>query len=198
MATKLYEVSMKKTFKMPFHHRAGLRFERGETRLVELTQDQVEAIKNDGYMDIKKPSQKAADQAADAPEREEQVSNSSTEGSSDEAPEAPGEEDQVQDSGDQEDAGSEDEGAEEAPAEDAGSEDSTDSEGSETETEEPQEKAAEEQIDEAPEAPSVDDLVRDNSREELNTQAVEAGVEAPEQLQNKQEVAEAIVAKRGE
>ena len=52
---------------------------------------------------------------------------------------------------------------------------------------------AEEASDDAPEAPSVDQLVKDNSRAELNALAVQAGVEAPESLSGKPEVAQAIV-----
>ena len=43
------------------------------------------------------------------------------------------------------------------------------------------------------EAPTVDSLVKDNSRNELNALALEAGVEAPEALETKTEVAQAIV-----
>lgn len=53
---------------------------------------------------------------------------------------------------------------------------------------------SEEASDEGSEDTSnVDALVKDNSREELNAKAIEAGVENPEGLKDKTEVAQAIV-----
>lgn len=51
----------------------------------------------------------------------------------------------------------------------------------------------EEDSDESPEALTVDELVKNNTRKELDALAVEAGVEAPESYETKPEVAQAIV-----
>lgn len=72
----------------------------------------------------------------------------------------------------------------ETPAEDNSSEDSS---------EDASEEADSSETEDNEEAPTVDSLVKDYSREELNAQAVELGVEKPEELASKPEVAQAIV-----
>ena len=52
---------------------------------------------------------------------------------------------------------------------------------------------AEEDTGTASDAPTVESLVKDNSRPELNALAVEVGIEAPEALESKTDVATAIV-----
>lgn len=74
----------------------------------------------------------------------------------------------------------------------AGEADSTDEA---SEDEDSSTSEAEEASDDTTEtqAPTVESLVKDNSRNELNALALEAGVEAPEALETKTEVAQAIV-----
>lgn len=64
-----------------------------------------------------------------------------------------------------------------------------------TDSEDTTSDETEEVSDEATDAPevTVDSLVKDNSRADLNALAVEAGIENPEALETKTEVAQAIV-----
>lgn len=75
----------------------------------------------------------------------------------------------------------------EASEENDTTEDSSSEDTSTSDTEEASDETTE------AEAPTVDSLVKNNSRPELNALAVEAGVEAPEALETKTEVAQAIV-----
>ncbi len=189
MAKKqLYKVSMAKGFPAESRHtRAGVTLQSNDTLEVELTPDQVKEIKDDRYMVISKASGQSSDQGSDEGEGGSSSQSGADEGQADDSAEDQGAEDSsVEDS---EESGSEDQGDEGSDA-DAG-QDTTDASG---EGDSPE---GEEATDSEDAEPSVDDLVRDNSREELDKLATEAGVENADQLDNKQAVAEAIVAKRG-
>lgn len=80
-----------------------------------------------------------------------------------------------------------DEAEDDASTEDSDSEDSSSDEAEEV-SDDSTEDSSEEEV-----APTVDDLVKNNSRKELDALALEAGVEAPETLSGKPEVAQAIV-----
>lgn len=82
-------------------------------------------------------------------------------------------------------------GDDEASEEDVTSEDSDSEDSSSDEAEEVSDDSTEDSSEEV--APTVDDLVKNNSRKELDALALEAGVEAPETLSGKPEVAQAIV-----
>jgi len=94
--------------------------------------------------------------------------------------------DEASDSGeDSQDAG--DEAEDDATTEDSDSEDSSSDEAEEV-SDDVTEDSSEEEV-----VTTVDDLVKNNSRKELDALALEAGVEAPETLSGKPEVAQAIV-----
>lgn len=61
--TATYTVQLAKNFDQATHWRVGIEFERNVPQVLELTKEQVEAIKNDRYMEIKKgaPKDKGAD-----------------------------------------------------------------------------------------------------------------------------------------
>lgn len=76
---------------------------------------------------------------------------------------------------------------------DSGSSDSdTDSEGEDSE-DQGSDDQEEDSDEDSSSAPTVDELVRDNGRDELNAMATEAGVKDAEKMENKTEVAQAIV-----
>lgn len=102
----------------------------------------------------------------------------------------------VEDEGDEASDSQEDssDGDSEASEEDASSEDSDSEDSSSDEAEEAsdEDSSDEESAVEDPEV-RIQRLKKDNSRDELNAKAVEAGVEAPETLETKEDVAKAIV-----
>lgn len=75
MATKektaTYTVQLAKNFTQPTRWRIGIKFTRNEPQVLELTKEQVEAIKDDRYMEIKKGAPK--DKSADAGSSESDV-----------------------------------------------------------------------------------------------------------------------------
>lgn len=83
-------------------------------------------------------------------------------------------------------------GDDEASEEDDSTEDSSSEDSSSSDTEEVSDEDTEDSSEEEV-ALTVDDLVKNNSRKELDALALEAGVEAPETLSGKPEVAQAIV-----
>lgn len=85
MATKektaTYTVQLAKNFTQPTRWRIGIKFTRNEPQVLELTKEQVEAIKDDRYMEIKKGAPK--DKSADAPVSDGNVSPDTTTGTDD-------------------------------------------------------------------------------------------------------------------
>lgn len=79
----------------------------------------------------------------------------------------------------------------EASEEDTSTEDSSSEDTTTSDTEEVSDDSTEEEATTAEDEVAV--LVKDNSRTELNAKAIEAGVEAPEDMKDKTEVAQAIV-----
>ncbi len=209
--SQLYKVSLAKGFPAESRHsRAGLTLQTNESVEVELTSDQVKEIKDDRFMVLAKVSGEGKNQSGDEDQGGSSTESGSDEGQADDSAEDQGAEDSsAQDS---EESSGEDEGAEDGASD--GSEEGSDADGASdsqegeeaTDTEGSDDSEEESSVEdqgagddgEADEAPSVDDLVRDNSREELNALAVEAGVQNPQELENKPAVAEAIVSKRSE
>lgn len=79
----------------------------------------------------------------------------------------------------------------ETSEEDTSTEDSSSEDSDSSDTEEVSDEDTESQVES--EEVSVDQLVKDNSREELNALALETGIENPDSLKDKTEVAQAIV-----
>lgn len=210
MATQLYKLELVPSYPNDTHHRAGLLLSKGGTLVTELSKDQLEAVKNDSSITLSKAAEGdesktpgisdqgagVADIAAvgpDAPDR-----SASEE---DEAADDQGEDSEEEAAGD--DAGAE---GEEVAGDDAAGEGSDDAAGDtagegEDEAAEGEESAegSENAAGEGSEAPAAtaEDLARDNDRPTLNKLALEAGVVEPEKLQNKLEVATALLEKRG-
>ncbi len=165
--TKSYEVELKSvpaSGAKKTMWRAGRQFEVKVPQVLDLTKEEVEVFENDNRFTLSE-----ADGSRVSTDESESSSDSEADSSNDSS------EEEANDSS--EDSDSEDSSSDEAE------EDSDDS------TEDESESSSEEEVV----APTVDDLVRDNSRKELNALAVEAGVEDPEALNGKPEVAQAIV-----
>ena len=224
---QLYKLTLKRGYPQDDHHRAGLVLRRGGTLITELTKDQLEAVKNDSYIELSKATDGEQSQAPAVSEGAGVASNATVgpdapDRSASETPEA--DEDQppvATQTGDSTAAGvdpSDVEGAtptepvsgeagaeptleegeaseEQAPGSDAavdqpGSTPATDSpadpsapaEGQQSAQEQPQEEEV-----------TADTLVRDNSREQLNAIAIKEGVSNAAELDNKQQVATAIM-----
>lgn len=220
MATQLYKLTLKRGYPQDTHHRAGLVLARGGALVTELSKDQLEAVKNDAYIELSKAEPGEQSQAAPAPEDEGAgvASNAHV------GPDAPdrtasegAEADEDQPTGDEEAAGSDAAGEAAAggvtPTEpvsgEPGSEAGTGAGADTVEGAVPTEpvsgeagseptREGEESADQAPAADeaeevTVDTLVRDHSREELNGIAVKEGVSNAAELDNKQQVATAIL-----
>lgn len=69
--TATYTVQLAKNFQQPTRWRGGRQFTRNEPQVLELTKEEVEAIKSDRYMEIKKGAPK--DKSADAGSSESDV-----------------------------------------------------------------------------------------------------------------------------
>lgn len=167
--TKSYEVEMSHVAASGAKKtmwRAGRQFEVKVPQVLDLTKEEVEAFENDKRFTIKEAS-----------ESTEQADSSST---------TSGSESDAQDSGDDE-ASDEDTSTEDSSSEDTSTSDSEEASDEDTELSEDTEN----QVDS--EEVSVDQLVKDNSRAELNALAKETGIENPEALAGKPEVAQAIV-----
>lgn len=210
MANKQYKLELTRGYPQDSHHRAGLVLQRGGALITELTKDQLEAVKNDHYITLS--DAKAGEQTKAAPTSEEQgagVADTSAEGadapdrSASEEPEAVA--DQAAESEEApagETVGDAGEVADEAAAEDASDdaeqvaedEAAIDSAAGQIDSEASQDAAGEE-AQAGPE--TADDLARDNDRPTLNKMATDLGVVDADKLQNKVEVAQAIIEKRG-
>lgn len=168
-STQTYTVRTVKGFTYPSRVRAGNTFVRGEDNVVELTNDQAALIRDDSQLEITKGAPEPQEPTDDSTDQAE--TNPSGNHINVVAGDNSG--DTVPANPDAEDTTTapSEAGNESAPADEAGAE--------------------------SDEAPSVETLVRDNSRADLDAQATEAGVENPSELASKTEVAEAIVAKRG-
>lgn len=210
MDETLYKVELVASYPQDTHHRAGLVISKGGPLFTGLSKDQLEAIKNDNQLKVSEATEEdqAAVEAASGESAEDvaEAGREATEGSDDQGDEAAAD----QDAGQAEATGSDAAGAD--PADVAGvtpTEPVSGEPGSEPAPEAEGEASAEDSADAAEgqesvenevgedSLPTVDDLVRDNSREELNKLAVEAGVENPQDMDNKPAVAQAIVEKRG-
>lgn len=196
---KQYKLELIRGYPQDTHHRAGLVLQRGGALVTELTKDQLEAVKNDHYISLSEAKVGEQSKASaisegsegagvadidevgpDAPDRtasEDAEVDEDQPAESEEAPagEAEGDAEQVAD-----------EAAEETAAEDAADE-AAESEEAEQTVENTSSDAVE----------TADDLARDNDRPTLNKIATELGVVDADKLQNKVEVATAIIEKRG-
>ena len=144
-------------------YRGGVAHTVGEPQVLALTKEEAEVYENDKRFQLSTPSDATS----------ESVSSDETSGSESDAQDG-------------------DESSEEdVTSEDSDSEDSSSDEAEEVSDESTDEEASEEDVEEA--EVTVDSLLKNNSRDELNALAVEAGVEAPESLKDKTEVAQAIV-----
>lgn len=198
---KQYKLELKRGYPQDTHHRAGLLLQRGGTLITELSKDQLEAVKNDAYIELSEAKQSDKTKAApvsegagvetnavvgaDQPDRTASEDAEVVEDQSAESEEATGSEDQ---GSDEEEVTTQD-----APAETVADEVATeDAAEAETAQESVENTSGEEAED------TVDSLCRDNDRPSLNALAVAAGVEAPEALDNKQAVAQAILDTRKE
>jgi len=210
--TKQYKLELARGYPQDTHHRAGLVLHRGGALVTELTDDQLEAVQNDNYITITEASEGEQSQAA--PSSEEQgagVADTSAEGAS--APDRSASEDTQADEDqaaiDEETAAGDDAGAEEQSVEENQSAPAGDAAEPAAEAAEDQalaqstadqvaqegtENASQQASDEA--APTAEELARDHSRVDLETMAEEAGVENPKAMDNKLQVAQAIVEKR--
>lgn len=227
MAKQLYKLTLKRGYPQDDHHRAGLVLRRGGTLVTELTKDQLEAVKNDSYIELSKATDGEQSQAApvsegagvtsnanvgpDAPDR---TASETTEADEDQSPVATQTGDSTAagvDAADVEGATptepvSGEPGADstleegEADQEQApGSDAAVDQPGSTPATDSPADPSAaaeaQQTVENEAEEVTVDTLVRDNSREELNAIALKEGVTNATELDNKQQVATAILLK---
>jgi len=223
MAKQLYKLTLKRGYPQDDHHRAGLLLRRGGTLVTELTKDQLEAVKNDSYIELSKATDGEQSQAPavsegagvasnatvgpDAPDR---TANETPEADEDQPPVATQTGDSTAAGVDPADvsggtptepvsgeAGSEPtrEGEEQAP----GSDPAVDQPGSTPATDSPADPSAPAADAPAAQEPAqgeevtADTLVRDHSREELNAIAHKEGVSNAAELDNKQQVATAIM-----
>lgn len=177
-ATKKVTVTLVNTFPAASRVRAGIRFEKGETKTLELTKDQVEAFKDDQYFTIGKG--KSADKSGNAGESESSVGSASTETeadttSEDESSASEPTSDEEEDQGSSEDASNE-EPVDETPSDESAVDDA--------------ENASDEEAD--PLAGTDDEVLQANSRDELEALAVKAGVENPASFKDKPKLLAAI------
>lgn len=162
MSKSTYSITLKANFKLPRRVRAGFEFGTNETRILELTKEQLEAFDDDPFFTVGDVAESAAETQADNQEATETEQAEPTQTS-------------------------------EAPT------DQADQATPETEVEASAESAAETESEantesDAPDtAQTVTELLQ-SSRAQLNDIAKEAGVADPESYENKQQVAEAIVA----
>jgi hypothetical protein len=177
--SNLYEVSLTKGFPYEQRTRAGVTILRGATETLELSDEQVEAIRDDRFMVIEPAREsESAPEGGDAGEGEgvSQPQDPAGTGEGNDAGEGNDDSQGSDGEGSPEDQGSpEGEGSQEGNQDDA----QTQGEGS----------------DEAPE--TVEQLLQNHSRDELNEMALAAGIGGAENMKDKPAVAEAIVAKRG-
>jgi len=205
MSNQLYKLELVPSYPNDTHHRAGLLLSKGGTLVTELSKDQLEAVKNDTSISLSKAkdgeqsktpgvSEEGAGVAdstavgADKPDRSASEDDEVIEDQSAESEEAPAGE-TAGDAGEVV--------ADEAAAEDA-SEASEEAAEDQAVAQSTADQVAQEGTENAAEDAVVtaEDLARDNDRPTLNKLAAEAGVVEPEKLQNKLEVAAALIEKR--
>ena len=216
MAKQLYKLTLKRGYPQDDHHRAGLLLRRGGTLVTELTKDQLEAVKNDSYIELSKATDGEQSQAPAVSEGAGVASNATvgTDAPDRSASEgAQADEDQppiATQTGESTAAGvdpadvtpttptepvSGEAGSEQAP----GSDPAVDQPGSTPATDSPADPSAPAADAPAAQEPAQDEevtadtLVRDHSREELNAIAHKEGVSNAAELDNKQQVATAIL-----
>lgn len=212
MSNKLYKLELVRGYPQDLHHRAGLVLSRGGALVTELTDDQLEAVKNDtsitlseategeqtttpdlsegagegaGVADIQSDGAAAPDRSAS--EEDEAVEDLGAESEEAPAGETVGDAAEVADEAAAVDAAQGDAASDEQAAEDQAVAQST--------ADQVAQEGTENASDEAP-VQTAEDLARDNDRPTLNKLALEAGVVEPEKLQNKLEVAAALLEKR--
>lgn len=230
MANQLYKLTLKRGYPQDTHHRAGLVLARGGALITELSKDQLEAVKNDAYIEVSKAAAGEQSQAAPLPEDEgagvasnahvgtdapDRSASEETQTDEDQPPVATqtgdstaagadpsdiegaeGTEPVSGEAGSEPTRGGEEAGeGEQAPGSDAaqdqpGSTPATDSPADPSAAAEGQDAA---QNDAQEEEVTADTLVRDHSREELNAIAIKEGVSNAAELDNKQQVATAII-----
>lgn len=211
MSNQLYKLQLVPSYPNDSHHRAGLVLSRGGTLVTELSKDQLEAVKNDSSITLSKAEDGEQSQTPGISDQGAGVADSASVGADKPDRSASEEAEAAEDLGaesEEENAG-QDQGADgEGVADDAAGEESAAEDAAEATAEAAEDQAvaqstadqvAQEGAENASDdtaAPTADSLVRDHSREELNKIAVEAGVEAPELLDNKPAVAQAIIEKR--
>lgn len=165
--TKSYEVEMSHVAASGAKKtmwRAGRQFEVKVPQVLDLTKEEVEAFENDKRFTIKEASESSSSTDSSETTSDSEVDTSTT------------------DSETEEDTSTED-----SSSEDTDSSDTEEASDEDTEVSEDTEN----QVDS--EEVSVDQLIKDNSRAELNALAKETGIENPEALAGKPEVAQAIV-----
>jgi hypothetical protein len=166
--TKSYEVEMSHVAASGAKKtmwRAGRQFEVKVPQVLDLTKEEVEAFENDKRFTIKEASESSSSTDSSETTSDSEVDTSTTDSETSE----------------------EDDSTEDSSSEDTDSSDTEEASDEDTEVSEDTES----QVDS--EEVSVDQLVKDNSRAELNALAKETGIENPEALSGKPEVAQAIV-----
>lgn len=196
---KQYKLELIRGYPQDTHHRAGLVLQRGGALVTELTKDQLEAVKNDHYISLSEAKDGEQSKASAISEGSEGAGVADTDEVGPDAPDRTASEDAQVD----EDQPAESEEASEGEAE-GDAEPVADEAAEETAAEDAADEAAEsEEAQETVENTSsdavetADDLARDNDRPTLNKIATELGVVDADKLQNKVEVATAIIEKRG-
>lgn len=172
--TQEYTVQLKHTFPNTQRVRAGVVFVKGETKVLQLTKDQVGAFKDDSqYFTIQKGSRKAKNQGSDEATSSPKVDAGATQTAPDAttAPEVTTPETTV----DEEETDGEDQTATEPVT--------TPEDGDEPKT-----------LTDTGE--DLDKLLKNYNRDQLDQMATNAQVQDVKAFANKREVAEALIAKR--
>ena len=183
-ATKKVTVTLVNTFPAASRVRAGIRFEKGETKTLELTKDQVEAFKDDQYFTIGKGT--SADKSSNAGESESSVGSAEAE-------------DQADVSAEDQDPTAETPSDEEASSDEATASDEQEPVETPAEAEtsaDDAENSSDEESD--PLSGTDDEILQANSRDELEDLASKAGVENPRSFKDKPSLLAAIREKQAE
>lgn len=205
MAEK-YNVTVHKGIKTAYRYRAGFQFVRGEDNIVELSSEQVKAIKADKFLLIAKAKKAEVENGTELrpyseqtapPVAEDKVTDTgenADEGDSDEQGDGEGE---GEGTGEGEQTGSDEETGDEGKADEVSTENDNQDEGK---TDEGSDKAPEDEPSK-PVVYTVEALCKENNRDELNDIAIKAGIEDATDIKKyefKKDIAEAIVAKQNE
>ncbi len=196
---KQYKLELVRGYPQDTHHRAGLVLQRGGALVTELTKDQLEAVKNDHYITLSEAKVGEQSKASPISEGTEGAGVADTDEVGPDAPDRTASEDAAAD--EDQPAESEEETAGEAEgdaepvadeaAEETAAEDVADEAAESEEAQETVENTSSDAVE------TADGLARDNDRPTLNKMATELGVVDADKLQNKVEVAQAIIEKRG-